>query len=81
VAKKPYTPASFKEPTPAIPGFGYGDKAGSKAGSVANYGNGTAKKAGSVAGGYKPAIGGYGDKAKTQAGSAAGSVAGGPRFF
>jgi hypothetical protein len=75
-SKKSNTPAA-----PAIPGYGYADKAGSKAGSVVGYGNGTAKKAGSVAGGYKPAIGGYGDKAKSQAGSVAGSVAGGPKFF
>jgi hypothetical protein len=81
VAKKVYTPASTKEPTPAIPGFGYAGQAGSKAGSVANYGNNTAKKAGSVAGGYKPPVGGYGNKAKSQAGSVAGSVAGGPKFF
>jgi len=76
-----YTPASTKEPTPAIPGFGFADKASSKAGSVAGYGNSSAKKAPSVAGGHKPAVGGYGDKAKSQAGSVAGSVAGGPKFF
>jgi hypothetical protein len=76
VAKKINTPAA-----PAIPGYGFNDKAGSKAGSVVGYGNSTAKKSSSVAGGYKPAIGGYGDKAKSQAGSVAGSVAGGPKFF
>jgi len=62
------TPASPKYPTanapkPAIPGYSFGDKAVSKAGSVA----------GGYTSGYKPAIPGFGDKT----GSKAPSVAGG----
>jgi hypothetical protein len=73
VAKKVNTTSSTKDYKPAIPGFGYAEKAGSKAGSVA----GGYKPSG----GYKPPGGGYGSQAKSQAGSVAGSAAGGPKFF
>jgi len=88
--KQPYQPPTKSEYKPAIPGYGFGDKAVSKAGSVVGskpatpvY-NSTVKKAPSVAGGYKPATGGYkpsipGYGTKSQAGSVAGSVAGGGR--
>jgi hypothetical protein len=95
-AKTLYTPASgaklpvgAKTPKPAIPGFGFDDKA-SKAGSVADGykpsysaptgGNKTSAKTL----GPKPAIPGYGfgDKTTSKAGTVAGSVAGGgPKFF